>query len=140
MTNTTNDAANGDVLAFWNNRAGLGQWAGTRDVLAKQLEIEVLAGQVRDGMRILEIGCGNGITAMEIVRRHDVKITAFDFAEEMITAARELAAGQTFKGSVEFHVGDVTKMEGDAQKFDLIYTERVLINLPDWAAQEQALK
>lgn len=25
-----------DVLAFWNSRAGLGQWAGTRDVLGNR--------------------------------------------------------------------------------------------------------
>ena len=47
---------NFDVLDFWNSRAGLGQWAGTRDVTAKQMEIEILAGCVRDGMRVLEVG------------------------------------------------------------------------------------
>ena len=27
------------VCDFWNSRAGLGQWAGTRDVIAKQIEL-----------------------------------------------------------------------------------------------------
>jgi cyclopropane fatty-acyl-phospholipid synthase-like methyltransferase len=53
-----------DVCAFWNSRAGLGQWAGSRDVIAKQLEVEAIATYVRDGMRVLEVGCGNGITAI----------------------------------------------------------------------------
>ena len=128
-----------DVLAFWNSRAGLGQWAGTRDIIAKQIEIEVLAALPRDGMRVLEVGCGNGITALEIARRHRVSITAIDFAEEMITAAKGLADGQDLKGSVEFRVGDVRQIESFQHKFDLIYTERVLINLPDWPAQRQAL-
>ena len=128
-----------DVLAFWNNRAGLGKWAGTRDMTAKQLEIEALAAQVRDGMRVLEVGCGNGITAIEIARRHCVRIRAIDFAEEMITAAKELARGQELKGSIEFSVGDVREMVGVSEEFDLVYTERVLINLPDWPTQVQAL-
>jgi ubiquinone/menaquinone biosynthesis C-methylase UbiE len=129
----------GDVRAFWNSRAGLGQWAGTRDVTARQLEMEALAAQVRDGMRVLEVGCGNGITALEIARRHRVRIVAIDFAEDMISAAKKLAEGQALKGTVEFKVGDVRKMAGIAERFDLIYTERVLINLPDWPAQRQAL-
>ncbi len=128
-----------EVLAFWNSRAGLGQWAGTRDVTAKQLEMEVLAGLARDGMSILEVGCGNGITALEIARRHKVKILAMDYAAEMIAAAHGLLAGQTLPGQVEFRVGDVRQLAGVGAGFDLIYTERVLINLPDWPAQRQAI-
>jgi len=127
------------VLDFWNSRAGLGQWAGTRDVRAKQIEMEVLAAQVRDGMRVLEVGCGNGITAIEIARRHAVKITAIDFAEEMIVAAKGLLQGQELNGSVDFHTGDVRELADFSERFDLIYTERVLINLPDWEAQRDAL-
>lgn len=128
-----------DVLAFWNGRAGLGQWAGTRDVLAKQLEIEAIAAHVRDGLKILEVGCGNGITAMELARRYSVNITGLDYAAEMINAANGLAAGQQFKGSVSFRTGDVRKLPEFQHAFDLIYTERVLINLPDWAAQRAAI-
>ena len=49
-----------DIRTFWNTRAGLGQWAGTRDVIAKQLEIEVISAHVHDGMHILDVGCGTG--------------------------------------------------------------------------------
>ena len=129
-----------DVQAFWNSRAGLGQWAGTQDVIAKQIEVEVLAEQAHDGMRVLEVGCGNGITAIEMARRHRVSILAVDFAKDMIAAAKNLVAGQDLKGHVEFRVGDVRQMADVAEKFDLVYTERVLINLPDWPAQEQALR
>jgi ubiquinone/menaquinone biosynthesis C-methylase UbiE len=136
---TASNQSTAAVLDFWNSRAGLGQWAGTRDVRAKQIEMEVLAAQVRDGMRVLEVGCGNGITAIEIARRHAVQITAFDFAAEMIVAAKDLLAGQELKGSVDFQTGDVRQLADFGQRFDLIYTERVLINLPDWEAQRGAL-
>ena len=75
-----------DVLDFWNSRATLGQLAGTRDLIAKQLEIAALLELVQDGMRVLEVGCGNGITAIEVSRRHAVHLLAIDFAEEMIAA------------------------------------------------------
>jgi ubiquinone/menaquinone biosynthesis C-methylase UbiE len=127
------------VRAFWNSRAGLGQWAGSRDVIAKHLEIMAIASYVRDGMRVLEIGCGNGITAIELARQYKVDITAFDYAEEMITAAESLEEGQNLKGSVSFSTGDVTRLPRFQGAFDLVYTERVLINLPDWKAQHDAI-
>ncbi|CAL61304.1 conserved hypothetical protein, putative SAM-dependent methyltransferases [Herminiimonas arsenicoxydans] len=132
--------ASRDVLAFWNSRAGLGQWAGSRDVIAKQLEMAAISTYVKDGMRILEVGCGNGITAIELARQFDVDIIAIDYAEEMITSAKQLAEGHDFKGRLTFQTGDVTALPEFQGAFDLIYTERVLINLPDWESQRSAIK
>jgi ubiquinone/menaquinone biosynthesis C-methylase UbiE len=128
-----------DVRAFWNSRAGLGQWAGSRDVMLKQLEMMAISSYLKDGMRILEVGCGNGITAIEAAKRFNVDITGIDYAEEMITAARGLAEGQSYKGKLRFAVGDLNSMEDIAGGFDLIYTERVLINLESWDAQRNAI-
>jgi ubiquinone/menaquinone biosynthesis C-methylase UbiE len=128
-----------DVCAFWNSRAKLGQLAGTRDVIAKQLEVDAISTYVRDGMRILEVGCGNGITAIELARRHKVEILGIDFAADMIAVAGSTLAGQQLKGSAKFQVGDVLGSLGFTERFDLIYSERVLINLPDWTAQRQAI-
>ena len=133
------DAFTRTVCDFWNSRAGLGQWAGTRDVIAKQIELRAIASYVRDGMRILEVGCGNGIAAIELARSHDVTIRAIDYAAEMIAAANALRGDQQLRGSVRFEVGDVQSLADFGEKFDLIYTERVLINLPDWPAQKKAI-
>jgi ubiquinone/menaquinone biosynthesis C-methylase UbiE len=130
---------NHDICAYWNSRAGLGEWAGTRDVIAKQLEVDAISTYVRDGMRILEVGCGNGITAIELARRHEVEILGIDFAKEMIAAAMAMIAGQELKGSARFHVSDVQALPCINEEFDLIYSERVLINLRDWPTQKQAI-
>jgi ubiquinone/menaquinone biosynthesis C-methylase UbiE len=130
---------NYDVCAYWNSRAGFGVWAGTRDVIAKQLEVEAISTYLRDGMRILEVGCGNGITAIELARRHKVEILGIDFAKEMIAAANAMTAEHELKGSATFHVSDVQTLPSLNKEFDLIYSERVLINLPDWRAQKQAI-
>ena len=128
-----------DIHAFWNSRADLGLQAGTRDVIAKKLEIEAISTYVRDDMRVLDVGCGNGITAIELARRYSVHVIGIDFAEKMVAAAMGMAVNQRLKGSVRFQVGDVRDLSGFSEKFDLIYTERTLINLPDWLTQRQAI-
>lgn len=128
-----------DVRAFWNSRAGLCERAGSRDIIAKQLEIESIASYVRDGMRVLDVGCGNGITAIELARRYEVHVLGIDFAAEMITSAQALLDNQFLKGSVQFQVKDVRDVSLSMEKFDLIYTERTLINLTDWLSQSDAI-
>lgn len=129
-----------DIEKFWNDRAELGPEAGTYDLVLKQLEINAIAGYVRDGMRVLDAGCGNGITAIELARRHQINLLGIDIAEKMMVAASAMAANKRLKGSVAFQRGDVRSLSGLRGKFDLIYTERVLINLPDWPSQLQAIK
>ncbi|MDO8468827.1 MAG: class I SAM-dependent methyltransferase [Candidatus Peribacter sp.] len=125
---------------FWNSRAHLGLQAGTQDVIAKQLEVEAIAGQVSNGMNVLDIGCGNGITAIELARRHSVHVTGMDNAEKMVEAAQELSKKATLKGQTEFRVGDITQLPTDLKQYDIVYTERTLINLPDTAAQAKAIR
>jgi hypothetical protein len=66
-------------------------------------------------------------------------LLGIDFAEEMIAAATAMLADQHLKGAVRFQVGAVCSLANFSECFDLIYTERVLINLPDWQAQRQAI-
>jgi ubiquinone/menaquinone biosynthesis C-methylase UbiE len=129
-----------DIRDYWNRRAGLGQWAGTRDVIAKQLEIEALAQHVRDGMRILDVGCGNGVTAIELARRFSVDVLGLDYADEMLRGAKATATGEGLKGRVSFRTGNVNDLSAIAERFDLIYTERTLINLTDWPTQKKAIE
>jgi ubiquinone/menaquinone biosynthesis C-methylase UbiE len=126
-------------MDFWNDRAKYLQRAGTDDLIAKQLEIEAISNYICDGMKILEVGCGNGLTALELARRYRVEILGIDFASEMIAAANEAARATEMKGSLQFEVGDVRQLTKLSAKYDLIYAERVLINLPDWSTQRQAI-
>ena len=136
-----NRASVEDIQAYWNSRAGLGQWAGSRDVPAKQLEIEAIASHARDGQRILDVGCGNGVTAIELARRFAADVTGVDYASEMVTMATKLAAGQDLRGKARFLIGDVTSLAATpAGPYDLIYTERTLINLADWKTQKAAIE
>lgn len=128
-----------EVHAYWNSRASLGLSAGTKDIILKQLEIEKISKYVGEGMRVLDAGCGNGITALEIAKKFDVHVVGFDFAGEMIEEAKLTAASSKLKGSAVFHVANIKNIPKILGSFDLIYTERALINLASWHEQKQAI-
>lgn len=128
-----------EIQQYWESRAAFGQEAGSKDVIAKALEVEAIARYVKDGMHILEIGCGNGLTAIELGKRFCVDILGIDYAEKMVEAANGLMANERVKGTINFRIGDVSTLPCLETYYDLIYTERVLINLKDWEAQKKAI-
>lgn len=127
------------VKDFWDQQAAQGVAAGTRDLIAKELETRAITSHAADGMRVLDAGCGNGVTALALAARLQVDIDAFDYSAKMIEAARESAASASLRGTVRFFVSDLTALEGVSGPYDLVYTERSLINLPDWEAQCRAI-
>jgi len=128
------------VLEHWNNRAQLQQRAGSDDLIAKKLEINALSNHIKKGMAVAEFGCGNGTTAIELLTQFDIELNCFDFSPAMIEAAQKLAVEVGVDHRVTFSVCDVRSETLLDKKFDLIYTERMIINLPDWEAQARAIR
>ena len=83
---------------------------------------------------VLEIGCGNGYTAAQIEEAVDVRLTAIDFCEEFIDLCRERKLART-----RFAVGDALGLEFDDESFDIVFTQRTLMNLACWETQKKAL-
>lgn len=128
-------------VAYWNERAKLGATSGTLDLVASELEARAIREYVRDGMRILEAGCGTGTMAIDLAREFDVKVTAFDLSPSMIERAkRDLGhpALGPLKGDVSFHVHDVRKPFPGT--YDLVITKRCLINLASWEEQRHVIE
>lgn len=128
-----------DVHSFWNSRAALGVNAGSNDVVAKQIEIEAIASYVKDGMRVLDFGCGSGVTALELACRYDIDLLGIDYAEDMVSKALELGSNIRTKGRTHFQAGDVGSLSSLTERFDLVYSERALINLKNWEEQRNAI-
>lgn len=125
-----------DRLKFWDNRANLGYKAGSNDEILKHLEINEIKKYLKNGIKILEIGCGNGITAIEIARSFDVDVLSVDYSPKMVENAHKLLKKETnLKGRINFQVLDVRELNLKNQTFDLIISERVLINLDSFEEQ-----
>lgn len=128
-----------DIQAHWNQRATLGATAGTQDLILKQLEQRAIleAMSTRDGAEVLEIGCGHGELARLIVAQHPgIDYLAVDSAGAMIVAAIQ-AGSYPQRERLRFRCIDVADLP--AGPFDVVITERMLINLPTWELQQQAI-
>jgi len=79
--------------------------------------------------RLLVVGCGNGYGA-ELYSRYFKNTFAVDYVGWDLNP----------HGNVEFQVASTTNLPFKSNSFDVAVTKRVIINLPSWSSQKQALK
>jgi len=128
------------VLEYWNQRAGLNDKAGSDDVLAKRLEVRAISNHIIDGMQVAEFGCGNGETAIHIFKNKKIDLDCYDFSPLMIENAILNTINHGLENKIKFQVNDIRAELNLKHKYDLIYSERMIINLPDWVTQAKAIK
>ena len=111
------------------------------DPITRQKEVDLIRNffnlpsiqtKTRD---VLEIGCGNGYTLNLLQPQFkSFNFTGLDFSEDLLAIARERNLD-----SVKFVQGDVRKLQFKDESFDVVYTERCIINLLSWEEQQLAL-
>jgi ubiquinone/menaquinone biosynthesis C-methylase UbiE len=129
-----------DTKAHWDENARRyagSHWASWGDEYAIELEIDTIARYIAPGARVLDAGCANGFSTIAQYRRQEgrIAITGIDYSELMIRNAREALDGQGLNGRIDYLVGDITALAFPSASFDVVYTTRVLINLPTWERQ-----
>ena len=134
------------IKKYWEDQARTLQndpRATTQDVYMRQIEIDYITdfldAQERP-LRVLDIGCGNGYSTImykQKVPRH--QYVGGDYSEEMIRVAGERVAAESIEG-VRFEVMDVLRLSEYGGKYDVIISDRCLINLGSAANRKTALK
>jgi SAM-dependent methyltransferase len=115
MNSLENDGPNAAQIAYWNASAGP-TWVAMQDALDAQLRDLGLAAMaaldVREGERVIDIGCGCGDTSMELARRvgSGGKVLGADISAPMLQVARRRAD--------ELGLGWARFVEADAQIHD----------------------
>jgi 2-polyprenyl-3-methyl-5-hydroxy-6-metoxy-1,4-benzoquinol methylase len=96
---------------------------------------------LRDGMRVVEIGCGSGNIACWVARQiapHG-SVMALDIAPDQIEQARQQAQSHNLR-NIEFQVADAYSPRLPEESFDLVYCRLVLTHLTRPAAALAAMR
>ncbi len=99
------------------------------DILGEELEIFHLKQQLTDSVSICDLGCGNGRTTIILAKEFpNAKFIGYDYVEEMVALANKEKISQSIS-NIDFFVCDASKEINITEKFDIVYTKRLLINL-----------
>lgn len=140
-----------DIKKHWENWAGeFGKnlRATTKTSTAKILEIDAFVRAIsRSNLnaadaQVLEIGCGNGFNCIALAERFpQFNITGMDYIQGMVDNANVLRTEKNV-ANVQFQQGNVLELEKQTELspgYDLIFTDRCLINLNTTELQSQAI-
>ena len=132
------------IKEYWESQGqvyGESHWASWGDNWMIDLEIDVIGKRIKDGDRVLDIGCANGYATFRQAESHKLaSINGVDFASKMVMAAQKTKQQKDLGDGINFMVGDVRSFyQLPDNTFDVAYTTRVLINLPTWEQQMQGI-
>lgn len=146
-----------NVRTFWDKEAE--EWGDNpqvtiRDHYFRLLEVATICGLIKGRRSLLDIGCGTGFSTLFYAEQVE-RATGVDYAPQMVERAKRLLADPstfkstmsqfaydgppTLRGNVGFDVGNILKLEFPTASFDTVVAERVLINLPTVALQDDAI-
>src|SRR5512139_2080361 len=98
-----------EIQEYYRVRAGSGRYATSPDFNLREVEIDYLSRWMKDGLRVLDVGCGNGYSTLCHATMFSSQFVGVDFVPEMVAEAKILSKDFQPKGEVDFRVGNVTK-------------------------------
>jgi arsenite methyltransferase len=112
-----------DLQASWGFTKHLGGMLATDTLLAH-------CG-IGDATRLLEVGCGVGITACHAAQRFGCRVVAVDLSAPMIAWARRRVRRLTLAHQITFATADAQRLPFPNDSFDAVICESVLAFVPD---------
>lgn len=83
----------------------------------------------RGPLTYLDVGCGNGFTALHPAATYGFDVTGIDVDPEQVRLAREAAGNRV---DVRFQVADAARLPFDAATFDIVATNKTTHHIPGW--------
>ncbi len=133
------------IKRLYNERDAADPYATSRDFNLRELEIFAIRGALPPSGKVVDLGCGNGYTAISLARGEgDCSFVGIDFAERLIEGARTLCAAENPppRRAPEFICDDAVAYLSRLapESVDAVITERFLLNLPDPRVQQSVVQ
>ncbi|MGZ9934349.1 methyltransferase domain-containing protein [Streptomyces sp. NC-S4] len=92
-----------------------------------------LIGELRPGMRLLDVGCGPGTITADLAElvAPGGHVTAVDAAEDVLAQARTVAEERGLGDAVSFATADVHALDFPDDSFDVVHAHQVLQHVGD---------
>jgi SAM-dependent methyltransferase len=121
-----------EVLEYWNQKATESMY----DKNLLNLEIELIRDRIPANSKILDAGCGEGEATLVYSQIPKVKIDAVDSSDTRLKkASRRLAQ----RKNISLKRVDFLGRYSLPNDYDIVVSQRFLINLPDWELQKKVL-
>jgi arsenite methyltransferase len=88
---------------------------------------------IEDAHEVLNVGCGIGVGSTHIAKKYNCRVVGVDISEQMIEWSRRRAREERVEAKVEFRTADVLDLPFEADRFDVVFAESVLIFVKDKA-------
>jgi ubiquinone/menaquinone biosynthesis C-methylase UbiE len=144
---------NEKIKQYWDERAkdaSTSPVATTNDIYLRELEVNTLINTIRDCPNsksgvILDVGCGDGYSTIAVANElSGNRFYGVDYSSKMIENARQRLAQEapSTQSRIEFIEGSVELLDacGGGRQYDIIITDRCLINLDSFASQAHAIQ
>lgn len=133
-----------DIKDFWDQQAqtfGQSDLATAPDHYYRQLEIREILKHLADGQRVLDVGCGNGYSTLRFAAAFPSStFIGIDYSPTMIANANAALTGAPHSSNVHFEEADVLALDTFHETgFDIVISERCIINLRNWDEQKAAI-
>ena len=128
-----------NIKDVWDDRASLGDKSGSDDFILKDIEKRIIFDEIENNSTILEVGCGNGSTLIEICNKKRCTGIGLDFSTKMIDLAKENLKNESDNLGIEFYVRAAPEI-GEHGLFDFALSQRCLGNLTSSEDQKKAVE
>ena len=120
------------VLKYWDNDDVESMY----DKNLLNAEIELVKARIQPGAKILDAGCGEGEGTLAYSSIPGSEVHAVDFSETRLRKARERLTGRENVILKQVDFLGTYDLDGD---YDVVVSQRFLINLMDWHLQQKVL-
>jgi len=137
-----------NIKNYWDERAKsyqLNPKATTEDYWLRVIEFKKLKealSRIKNKKEILDIGCGDGYVTIQLAKSFPRShFLGGDYSEQMINVAKMRAEKEKSKlgKNLNFKLLDVLHLKDQNRKFNVIISDRCLINLPSRSLQKKAI-